>query len=197
MQKRIPSALPRIAASTFAVFGVAVLIAAGLTASTQPAAAQQGFGNFFSYQGPPKKRVVRKRQRAGGRGTGDRTDAGGGRQEGSPREGQPQKSGPKGAGVRRHLAIPTSSIQSMTPRPHRAHARIDRPGGSPHADRRVQRHRQEPLAPLEHLLAARRCRGCSASPGRASPCTPASCPAIRLRTVASAFPPASPRRCSA
>jgi len=64
VQKRILSAhcLPRSAASTFAIFGVAVLIAAGLTATTQPAAAQQGFGNFFSYQGPPKKRVVRKRR---------------------------------------------------------------------------------------------------------------------------------------
>ena len=64
MQKRILSAhcLPRFAASTFAIFGVAVLVAAGLTASAQPAAAQQGFGNFFSYQGAPKKRVVRKRR---------------------------------------------------------------------------------------------------------------------------------------
>ena len=63
MQKRIPSAqcLPLVAASTFTVFGVAVLIAAGLTASTQPAAAQQGFGNFYTYQGARKKRVVRKR----------------------------------------------------------------------------------------------------------------------------------------
>ena len=53
MQKRILSAhcLPRFAAGTFAVFGAAVLIVAALTASTQPAAAQQGFGNFFSYQG--------------------------------------------------------------------------------------------------------------------------------------------------
>ena len=64
MQKRILSAhcLPRFAASTFAIFGVAALIAAGLIAGTQPAAAQQGFGNFFSYQGTPKKRVVRKRR---------------------------------------------------------------------------------------------------------------------------------------
>jgi len=64
VQKRILSAhcLPRFAASTFAIFGVAALIAAGLIAGTQPAAAQQGFGNFFSYQGTPKKRVVRKRR---------------------------------------------------------------------------------------------------------------------------------------
>ena len=64
MQKRIPSAqcLPFVAASAFTVFGVAALIAAGLTASTQPAAAQQGFGNFYTYQGARKKRVVRKRQ---------------------------------------------------------------------------------------------------------------------------------------
>jgi lipoprotein-anchoring transpeptidase ErfK/SrfK len=64
VQKRILSAhcLPQFAASTFAVFGVAILIVAGLTASTQPAAAQQGFGNFYTYQGGARKRVVRKRR---------------------------------------------------------------------------------------------------------------------------------------
>lgn len=42
----------------------AVFAMAGLLASTQPAAAQQGFGNFFGYSTsqPKKKRVVRRRK---------------------------------------------------------------------------------------------------------------------------------------
>jgi lipoprotein-anchoring transpeptidase ErfK/SrfK len=67
VHKRILRAVcaPRIAASTFtilAVSGAAALLVSGLFASMQPAAAQQGFGNFFGYQSPRRKRVVRKRR---------------------------------------------------------------------------------------------------------------------------------------
>jgi lipoprotein-anchoring transpeptidase ErfK/SrfK len=67
VQKRILRAIsaPRIAASTFAILavsGAAALLVSGLFASMQPAAAQQGYGNFFGYQSPPRKRVVRKRR---------------------------------------------------------------------------------------------------------------------------------------
>ncbi len=91
MQKRILSAhyFPRSAASTFAVFGVAVLIAAGLTTTTQPAAAQQGFGNFFSYQGTPKKRVVRKRRAPAAETSSETAPEG-------AKKAVPEKSGPQG-----------------------------------------------------------------------------------------------------
>lgn len=67
MQKRILRAIsaPRIAASTFAILavsGAAALLVSGIFASLQPAAAQQGYGNFFGYQSPPRKRVIRKRR---------------------------------------------------------------------------------------------------------------------------------------
>ncbi len=56
----IPSAhnsrlFPKVALSA----GLAALLVGGLCATSQPAAAQQGFGNFFTYQ-QPRKRVVRK-----------------------------------------------------------------------------------------------------------------------------------------
>jgi len=94
VQKRILSAhcLPRIAASIFAIFGVTVLVA-GLTASTQPAAAQQGFGNFFSYQGAPKKRVVRKRRAPAAETSPETAQTG---PEGA-KKAAPEKTGPKGA----------------------------------------------------------------------------------------------------
>ncbi len=43
------------------VLGFAALTVAGLCAASQPAAAQQGYGNFFTYQPKQRKRVVRKR----------------------------------------------------------------------------------------------------------------------------------------
>jgi lipoprotein-anchoring transpeptidase ErfK/SrfK len=98
VQKRILSAhcLPRIAASAFVVFGVAVLIAAGLTAGPQPAAAQQGFGNFFSYQGPPKKRVVRKRRAPAASSETAQTTPEGAKKAGAEKTAS-EKTGPKGA----------------------------------------------------------------------------------------------------
>ena len=112
MQKRILSAqcFPRIAASTFTVFGVAVLIAAGLTASTQPAAAQQGFGNFFSYQGAPKKRVVRKRRGPAAE-TSSETAAStpAGDKKAAPEKTASEKSGPKGT-VYAVISLPDQHI---------------------------------------------------------------------------------------
>ena len=60
MPKSIPIARPVATIAT--ISGVAALLIAGLYGATQPAAAQQGFGNFFSYQGPPRKRVVKRRR---------------------------------------------------------------------------------------------------------------------------------------
>ncbi len=100
MQKRIPSAhcLPRFAARTFTAFGVVVLIAMGLTASAQPAAAQQGFGNFFSYQGPPKKRVVRKRRTPAAEASSDTAQTTPEGAKKAPTEkAASEKTGPKGA----------------------------------------------------------------------------------------------------
>ena len=47
----------------FAVLVAGLFLIAGLFAATEPAAAQQGFGNFFGYQTPkrPKRRAVRRR----------------------------------------------------------------------------------------------------------------------------------------
>ena len=102
--------LPRFAAGTFAVFGVAVLIAAGLTASTQPAAAQQGFGNFFSYQGPSKKRVVRKRRAPAGE-TSSETAATtpAGDKKAAPEKAASEKTGPKGS-VYAIISLPDQHI---------------------------------------------------------------------------------------
>jgi lipoprotein-anchoring transpeptidase ErfK/SrfK len=44
--------------------GFAALTVIGLVASSQPASAQQGFGNFFTYQPKQRKRVVRKKPAA-------------------------------------------------------------------------------------------------------------------------------------
>ena len=75
MPKRDLSATP---ASTFATFaaisGAAALLVAGLFVTAQPAAAQQGFGNFFSYQGAPRKRVVKKRRAPDAETTAEKTD---------------------------------------------------------------------------------------------------------------------------
>jgi lipoprotein-anchoring transpeptidase ErfK/SrfK len=60
--KRDLSAIPASTFATFAAISGVVALHAGLFATTQPAAAQQGFGNFFSYQGAPRKRVVKKRR---------------------------------------------------------------------------------------------------------------------------------------
>jgi lipoprotein-anchoring transpeptidase ErfK/SrfK len=109
VQKRIPSALPRIAASTFAVFGVAVLIVAGLAASSQPAAAQQGFGNFFSYQGPPKKRVVRKRRAPGAEAPETAQTPPEGAKKAAPEKTVAEKSGPKGT-VYAVISLPDQHI---------------------------------------------------------------------------------------
>jgi lipoprotein-anchoring transpeptidase ErfK/SrfK len=63
-RQAVPKSIPN--APSFAtiatISGVAALLIAGLYGTAQPAAAQQGFGNFFSYQGPPRKRVVKKRR---------------------------------------------------------------------------------------------------------------------------------------
>ena len=111
VQKRIPSAhcLPQFAASTFAVFGVAVLIAAGLIASTQPAAAQQGFGNFFSYQGPPKKRVVRKRSAPAAEAAETTPTTPEGAKKAAPEKATAEKTGPKGA-VYAIISLPDQHI---------------------------------------------------------------------------------------
>ena len=62
-----------------------------------------------------------------------------------------------------------------------------------HADRRLHDPREEPDSFLEPLRLRRRCRTCSASPGREWRFTPARSPAIRLRTAASGCPTASRR----
>ena len=58
----------------------------------------------------------------------------------------------QGSGLRRRLAVRPARHRLRQHRPHRALARVDGSGWSPHADGRVQRHRQGALAPLEHLL---------------------------------------------
>src|SRR5512134_148954 len=50
-----------IAALSLAL-GFAALTVIGLAASSQPASAQQSFGNFFTYQPKQRKRVVRKKR---------------------------------------------------------------------------------------------------------------------------------------
>ena len=60
MPNPIPTARPFATIAT--ISGVAALLVAGLYGAAQPAAAQQGYGNFFSYQGAPRKRVVKKRR---------------------------------------------------------------------------------------------------------------------------------------
>jgi lipoprotein-anchoring transpeptidase ErfK/SrfK len=44
------------------ILGFAALTVVGLVASSQPASAQQSFGNFFTYQPKQRKRVVRKKR---------------------------------------------------------------------------------------------------------------------------------------
>ena len=63
-QQAVPNSIPtaRPFANIATISGVAALLVAGLYGATQPAAAQQGYGNFFSYQGAPRKRVVKKRR---------------------------------------------------------------------------------------------------------------------------------------
>jgi lipoprotein-anchoring transpeptidase ErfK/SrfK len=61
-----PTGAPRttggmIAALSLAL-GFAALTVIGLAASSQPASAQQSFGNFFTYQPKQRKRVVRKKR---------------------------------------------------------------------------------------------------------------------------------------
>ena len=51
-----------ILAASSLVLGFAALTVVGLAASSMPAAAQQGFGNFFTYQPKQRKRVVRKKR---------------------------------------------------------------------------------------------------------------------------------------
>jgi lipoprotein-anchoring transpeptidase ErfK/SrfK len=68
----VPIRLPRLArsarnsggtcAALSLVVGFAALLLTGLCAASQPAAAQQGFGNFFTYQPKQRKRVVRKKR---------------------------------------------------------------------------------------------------------------------------------------
>ena len=58
--------------------------------------------------------------------------------------------------------------------------------GHPDSDGRVQRDREAERTTTRISIAAPRCRSCSASPGAASRCMPACCPAIRPRTAASA-----------
>ena len=188
--KRDLSATP---ASTFATFaaisGVAALLIAGLFVTTQPAAAQQGFGNFFSYQGAPRKRVVKKRRAPDAETTAKKTDP--------AKKEAAEKTGPKASGLRRRLAVRSARHGLRQHRPHRALARVDRSGWSPYADGRVQRHRQGTLAPLEHLL--RRADAVDAAHhlvGRRH-ARWASCRAIRPRTVASASRPASRRSSTA
>ena len=60
MPNPIPTARPFATIAT--ISGVAALLIAGVYGAAQPAAAQQGYGNFFSYQGAPRKRVVKKRR---------------------------------------------------------------------------------------------------------------------------------------
>jgi lipoprotein-anchoring transpeptidase ErfK/SrfK len=82
----------RIPASMFATFaamsGVAALLITGLFVTARPAAAQQGFGNFFSYQGPPRKRVVRKRRAPAAETAAEKTNP--------AKKEVAEKSGPKG-----------------------------------------------------------------------------------------------------
>jgi lipoprotein-anchoring transpeptidase ErfK/SrfK len=72
--KRDLSAIPASTFATFAAISGVVALHAGLFATTQPAAAQQGFGNFFSYQGAPRKRVVKKRRAPDAETTAGKTD---------------------------------------------------------------------------------------------------------------------------
>ena len=69
----------------------------------------------------------------------------------APEKAASEKSGPKGS-VYAIISLPDQHITVYDATgPHRALARVDGTGGTPHAVGRVQRHRQEPLAPLEHL----------------------------------------------
>ena len=148
MQKRIPSAhcLPRFAAGTLAVFGAAVLIASGLIASTQPAAAQQGFGNFFSYQGPPKKRVVRKRRapEAEAPETAQTTPEG-------AKKAVPEKTGPKGT-VYAIISLPDQHITVYDATGRIARSRVSTGQAGHRTPSGVfSVIGKEPVASLEHL----------------------------------------------
>ena len=61
-----PTGAPRTTGGMIAVLSLALGFAAlsviGLAASSQPASAQQSFGNFFTYQPKQRKRVVRKKR---------------------------------------------------------------------------------------------------------------------------------------
>lgn len=98
VQNRIPRTTNSACAGRFfaaltLVAGFAALLFAGLLTASQPAAAQQGFGNFFTYQ-QPRKRVLR-RKRAPAADTAATTDA---KPDGkADAKKEAEKSGPKGA----------------------------------------------------------------------------------------------------
>ena len=154
MQKRNLSThcLPRFAAGTFAVFGATVLIVAALTASTQPAAAQQGFGNFFSYQGPSKKRVVRKRRAPAGE-TSSETAATtpAGDKKAAPEKAASEKTGPKGS-VYAIISLPDQHITVYDATGRIARSRVSTGQAGHRTPSGVfSVIGKEPLAPLEHL----------------------------------------------
>ena len=64
---------------------------------------------------------------------------------------KPRRAVPRARLYRRLRSPPAASIFDPD-RPCHTHGRLHRPSGTPHADWRLQRHRQGALAPLEHLL---------------------------------------------
>ena len=128
-------------------------MAAGLTTSTQPAAAQQGFGNFFTYQGARKKRVVRKRHAPAAE---DTTVAKG---DAPKKEGK--KEAEQGGQARRsdrsrlcrHLDRRPAHLRLRRPAPSPAHSRVSTGmPGHPTPVGLFSVIGKEPLAPFQHLF---------------------------------------------
>jgi len=84
---RSPGFLPR----TVAITSAALALMVGTAGTLQPAAAQQGFGNFFGYQKPPKRAVRKKRPPVAP------AQAGNGAAASKATNAKTEKPGPKGA----------------------------------------------------------------------------------------------------
>ena len=187
--KRDLSATPASSFATFAaISGAAALLIAGLFVTAQPAAAQQGFGNFFSYQGTPRKRVVKKR-----RSTGRRENSG---EDRPGQEGSADKTGPKDPVYvvvslsDQHVSVYDSTGRIARTRVSTGQAGHRTPTGVFSVIGKERWHHS-------NIYSGAPMPSCSASPGPELPCTPASCRAIRPRTVAFAFRPVSRRSSTA
>ena len=97
--------------------GAALVLMGAMAGTVQPAAAQQGFGNFFGYQNPPKRAVRKKRPPAAPAQAGSAAAAS------KATAAKAEKAGPKGA-LTAIVSLPDQHINVYDATGRIAHSRV-------------------------------------------------------------------------